>query len=36
MFNHLKQGRFDLSIKEVIQSIIPQDDVRSAKVITFM
>ncbi|MEY4520075.1 MAG: hypothetical protein RLZZ499_2675 [Cyanobacteriota bacterium] len=36
MFNHLKKGRFDLSIKQVIQSIIPQDDVRSAKVITFL
>jgi lipopolysaccharide/colanic/teichoic acid biosynthesis glycosyltransferase len=36
MFNHLKKGRFDLSIKEVIQSVIPQDDIRSAKTITFL
>jgi lipopolysaccharide/colanic/teichoic acid biosynthesis glycosyltransferase len=36
MFNHLKKGRFDLSIKEVIQSVIPLDDIRSTKIITFL
>jgi lipopolysaccharide/colanic/teichoic acid biosynthesis glycosyltransferase len=35
MFNHIKEGRFYLSVKEVIQSMIPQDDVRSSKIITF-
>jgi lipopolysaccharide/colanic/teichoic acid biosynthesis glycosyltransferase len=36
MFNHLKKGRLDLSVKEVMQSVVPQDDIRSAQTITFL